>query len=60
MSTEFIHSTLFAELSGALGHGNSRERLSKIEDKLWPMYHALPKDKDEGVDHATTATEMLK
>ena len=51
MSTEFIDNTCFAELSGVLGYRNSRERLSKHENKLWPMYHALPKDQDGGLDH---------
>ena len=53
IATDFINGNPFLELSGALGNWNSQERLSKLEDKVWPMYDAIPKDKDGGLNHGS-------
>jgi len=47
---ELVEQQLLTELAALLGHGASHERLARIEDAMRPMFNALPRSKDGGVD----------
>jgi len=53
VSRELVAGQLRAELSVMLGHGASHERLARFEDAMRPMFSALPKNEDGGVDQGT-------
>lgn len=52
-SHDVIVRELQGELRALLGHGQSHERLGRIEDALRPVFVALPKDADGGLGQAT-------
>jgi len=50
VSRELVEQQLLTELTALLGHGASHERLTRIEDAIRPMFTALPRNQDGGVD----------
>eukprot|EP00927_Polykrikos_kofoidii_P069413 TRINITY_DN6487_c1_g1_i1.p1 TRINITY_DN6487_c1_g1~~TRINITY_DN6487_c1_g1_i1.p1 ORF type:complete len:661 (+),score=112.03 TRINITY_DN6487_c1_g1_i1:68-1984(+) len=49
---EEVQAQLLNELKGSLRPGGLSDRFTELEDVIWPMYTALPKDKDGKLPHS--------